>query len=84
MWRAEISASSARRLTIRSSTSIARSSRARRFFDSNRSRPNDLITLMKRALSDKERGLGNYNVANRPMTRCNFSPRSAMATRVRH
>ncbi len=25
-------------------------------------KPNDLITLMKRALSDKERGLGNYNV----------------------
>jgi putative ATPase len=25
-------------------------------------RPNDLITLMKRALADKERGLGNYNV----------------------
>ena len=24
--------------------------------------PNDLITLMKRALNDKERGLGNYNV----------------------
>ena len=25
-------------------------------------KPNDLITLMNRALSDKERGLGNYNV----------------------
>ena len=25
-------------------------------------RPNDLITLMKRALADKERGLGKYNV----------------------
>ena len=25
-------------------------------------RPQDLITLMKRALDDKERGLGNYNV----------------------
>jgi putative ATPase len=25
-------------------------------------RPNDLITLMKRALADKERGLGNHNV----------------------
>jgi putative ATPase len=25
-------------------------------------RPNDLITLMKRALTDKERGLGNHNV----------------------
>jgi putative ATPase len=25
-------------------------------------KPNDLITLMKRALADKDRGLGNYNV----------------------
>jgi putative ATPase len=54
-------ASSVRLLTIPSFTSTARSCRAHRFSDSNRSASNNW-SIDRSRVSDKERGLGNYNV----------------------